>query len=148
MYFDRRKRIKFCGIIIGYVINRKKEIYFSCGSNKYLISNCFYSSCNESYECFEGTLVPNRIFVGGISASTTESELMQLFSTYGAVKAVKIIMDRAGVSKGYGFITFENEEVARRLQRDTDSILFKERKLNIAPAVKKQVSVTFDVGAS
>jgi hypothetical protein len=27
-----------------------------------------------------GTLVPNRIFVGGISGSTTETELAQLFS--------------------------------------------------------------------
>lgn len=46
-----------------------------------------------------GTLVPNRIFVGGISANTTETELMQLFSNYGTVKAAKIIQDRAGVSK-------------------------------------------------
>jgi len=58
---------------------------------------------------FLGTLVPNRIFVGGISANTTEGELMQLFSSYGTVKAAKIIQDRAGVSKGYGFITFESE---------------------------------------
>jgi len=27
-----------------------------------------------------GTLVPNRIFVGGISASTSEAELAQVFS--------------------------------------------------------------------
>lgn len=65
-----------------------------------------------------GTLVPNRIFVGGISASTSEAELAQLFSTYGNVKATKIILDRAGVSKGYGFVTFETEEEAKRLQQE------------------------------
>lgn len=86
-----------------------------------------------------GTLVPNRIFVGGISASTTESELHQLFSNYGTVKAAKIIQDRAGVSKGYGFITFESEDDAKRLQREADNIVLRERKLNIAPAIKKQV---------
>ncbi|KAL1501779.1 hypothetical protein ABEB36_007044 [Hypothenemus hampei] len=85
-----------------------------------------------------GTLVPNRIFVGGISASTTEGELMQLFSNYGTVKAAKIIQDRAGVSKGYGFITFENEDDARRPLRDPDNIILRERRLNIAPAIKKQ----------
>lgn len=65
-----------------------------------------------------GTLVPNRVFVGGISANTTEVELAQLFSAYGTVKATKIISDRAGVSKGYGFVTFESEEEAKRLQRE------------------------------
>lgn len=86
-----------------------------------------------------GTLVPNRIFVGGISSNTTESELLQLFSNYGTVKAAKIIQDRAGVSRGYGFITFESEDDAKRLQREADNITLRERKLNIAPAIKKQV---------
>ncbi|XP_045139125.1 flocculation protein FLO11-like isoform X3 [Portunus trituberculatus] len=90
-----------------------------------------------------GTLVPNRVFVGGISANTTEQDLLDLFSQYGVVKATKIISDRAGVSKGYGFVTFETEEEARRLTQEADNIMLKDRKLNIAPAIKKQVS---DVG--
>lgn len=69
-----------------------------------------------------GTLVPNRIFVGGISANTSADELTQLFSTYGNVKATKIIADRAGVSKGYGFVTFETEEEAKRLQQEVRSV--------------------------
>jgi len=85
-----------------------------------------------------GTLVPNRVFVGGISSNTTESELHQLFSEFGNVKQTKIIADRAGVSKGYGFVTFETEEEARRLQDASQDIVLKERKLNIAPAIKKQ----------
>ncbi|KAJ8957946.1 hypothetical protein NQ318_001945 [Aromia moschata] len=95
-----------------------------------------------------GTLVPNRIFVGGISANTTESELMQLFSSYGTVKAAKIIQDRAGVSKGYGFITFESEDDAKRPLREAENIVLRERKLNIAPAIKKQpFSRAFDASS-
>ncbi|XP_058805320.1 transcription factor mef2A-like isoform X2 [Phymastichus coffea] len=94
-----------------------------------------------------GTLVPNRIFVGGISASTSEAELAQLFSNYGNVKATKIIADRGGVSKGYGFVTFETEEEAKRLQQESECIVLKERKLNIAPAIKKQpFNRSFDGG--
>ncbi|KXJ83612.1 hypothetical protein RP20_CCG003839 [Aedes albopictus] len=66
-----------------------------------------------------GTLIPNRVFVGGISGDTTEAELCRLFSSYGNVKSTKIIVDRAGVSKGYGFVTFETEHEAQRLQSDT-----------------------------
>lgn len=95
-----------------------------------------------------GTLVPNRIFVGGISANTSEAELSQLFSAYGNVKATKIIADRAGVSKGYGFVTFETEEEAKRLQQESECIVLKERKLNIAPAIKKQpFNRSFDNGS-
>lgn len=41
-----------------------------------------------------------------------------MFSAYGNVKSTKIIVDRAGVSKGYGFVTFETEQEAQRLQSD------------------------------
>lgn len=85
-----------------------------------------------------GTLIPNRVFVGGISGDTTEAELCRLFSSYGNVKSTKIIVDRAGVSKGYGFVTFETEHEAQRLQSDGDCIVLRDRKLNIAPAIKKQ----------
>ncbi|XP_054008277.1 atrophin-1-like isoform X1 [Hylaeus anthracinus] len=95
-----------------------------------------------------GTLVPNRIFVGGISANTSVEELAQLFSSYGNVKATKIIADRAGVSKGYGFVTFETEEEAKRLQQESECIVLRERKLNIAPAIKKQpFNRSFDGGS-
>ncbi|KAI5750346.1 hypothetical protein M8J76_014901 [Diaphorina citri] len=85
-----------------------------------------------------GTVVPKRVFVGGITSTTTEDELCELFSQYGIVKQVKIVVDRAGISKGYGFITFDSEEEAKRLQKDSDNIMFKEKRLNIAPAIKKQ----------
>lgn len=57
------------------------------------------------------------------SGDTTESELCRVFSAYGNVKSTKIIVDRAGVSKGYGFVTFETELEAQRLQNDV-SFLF------------------------
>ncbi|KAL1430108.1 hypothetical protein MTO96_015583 [Rhipicephalus appendiculatus] len=85
-----------------------------------------------------GTMVPKRIFVGGISANTTESELHELFSRYGVVTNAKIILDRAGVSKGYGFVTFETDEDAQRAQASGNNIMLRDRRLNIAPAIRKQ----------
>lgn len=49
------------------------------------------------------------------SAETTESELCRVFSAYGNVKSTKIIVDRAGVSKGYGFVTFDTPAVIESL---------------------------------
>lgn len=45
-----------------------------------------------------------------------------MFSAYGNVKSTKIIVDRAGVSKGYGFVTFETEQEAQRLQSDVSTV--------------------------
>lgn len=58
------------------------------------------------------------MFYWTLSGDTTEAELCRVFSSYGNVKSTKIIVDRAGVSKGYGFVTFETEQEAQRLQAD------------------------------
>lgn len=88
-----------------------------------------------------GTLIPNRIFVGGISSNTTEEELKGFFSPFGAIKDVKIIYDKSGLSKGnYGFITFESQETAEAIiKKDAETLIFKDRKLNIGYAVRKQI---------
>ena len=51
------------------------------------------------------------IFVARLNYDTTEQELESLFSPYGDIDSVKIIMDRdTGRSKGYGFVEMPNEE--------------------------------------
>ncbi|XP_033097930.1 protein boule-like isoform X2 [Anneissia japonica] len=86
-----------------------------------------------------GTVIPNRIFVGGISFQTNDVELENFFSSYGQVKEAKIITDRAGISKGYGFITFENaDEAVRIIKEQGNNLIFKDKKLNIGPAIRKQ----------
>nr|CAH8866650.1 unnamed protein product [Trichobilharzia regenti] len=87
-----------------------------------------------------GTLIPNRIFVGGIPSNTTEQELKSFFSSFGQVKDVKIINDRLGISKGsYGFVTFESQEMAEKIiKNESETLIFKDRKLNIGYAIRKQ----------
>lgn len=85
-------------------------------------------------------LFPNRIFVGGMSRETTESDLIRYFAAFGSVKSAKIITDIiTGTSKGYGFVTFSNEEDALRLQQNSAVVIMHNRKLNIGPAIKRNV---------
>ncbi|MBZ3889250.1 Deleted in azoospermia-like [Sciurus carolinensis] len=53
--------------------------------------------------------MPNTVFVGGIDVRMDETEIRSFFARYGSVKEVKIITDRTGVSKGYGFVSFYND---------------------------------------
>ncbi|NXW55206.1 BOLL protein, partial [Eurystomus gularis] len=85
-----------------------------------------------------GTVTPNRVFVGGIDLKTNENDLRTFFAQYGTVKEVKIVNDRAGISKGYGFITFETQEDAQKILQETKKLNYKDKKLNIGPAIRKQ----------
>ncbi|XP_078378534.1 protein boule-like [Oculina patagonica] len=81
--------------------------------------------------------IPYRIFVGGIAFNTTKEELKDFFSRYGAVRDSKIIRDNEGLSKGYGFVTFYREDDAQKVM-NMGTIFFKEKRLNISEAYRKQ----------
>jgi cold-inducible RNA-binding protein len=59
--------------------------------------------------------VAKRLYVGGLSYDTSESELEHLFSQAGTVDAVKVVFDRdSGRSKGFGFVEMSSEGEASR----------------------------------
>ncbi|XP_061571331.1 protein boule-like [Cololabis saira] len=83
------------------------------------------------------TIIPNRIFVGGIDFKVNENDLRTVFSQHGEVKEVKIVIDRSGMSKGYGFVTFETQEDVLKILNNVNGIFFKDKKLCIGQAVRK-----------
>ena len=55
-----------------------------------------------------------KIHVDNIAASTTENELKELFSAYGNVVEVNIVIDRTQQKpRGFGFVTMVTPEGAR-----------------------------------
>lgn len=54
-----------------------------------------------------------KLFVGSLPFSTTQDEMRDLFTEFGTITEATLITDRAtGRSKGFGFVTFENDEEA------------------------------------
>jgi len=52
-----------------------------------------------------------RLYVGNLSYGTTDASLTAAFSEFGAVDEAVVIMDRdTGRSKGFGFVTMNNDE--------------------------------------
>ncbi|XP_026304086.1 deleted in azoospermia protein 3-like [Piliocolobus tephrosceles] len=84
----------------------------------------------------EGKIMPNTVFVGGINDRMDETEVRNCFGRYGSVKEVKIIMDRTGVSKGYGFVSFFNDVDVQKILES--QIHFHGKKLKLGPAIRKQ----------
>ncbi len=77
----------------------------------------------------------NKLFVGGISWNTTEDQLKEYFSQIGEVEEVKIITDRmTGRSKGFGFVTYKNEDDANKAIETLDGKELDGRNLKVAKA--------------
>ena len=56
-----------------------------------------------------------KLFVGSLSWNTTGDELRDAFAACGEVVEAKVIMNRdTGRSRGFGFVTYQNEEGAAR----------------------------------
>ncbi len=57
--------------------------------------------------------MPKKLFVGGLSWNTSEENLRQAFGSFGEITEAKVIMDReTGRSRGFGFVTFGEDEHA------------------------------------
>jgi RNA recognition motif-containing protein len=55
----------------------------------------------------------NKLYVGNFPYSVDEDQLRSLFSPYGEIEELALIMDReTGRSKGFAFITFATQQAA------------------------------------
>jgi len=56
------------------------------------------------------TVMSKKIFVGGLAWATTDQGLREAFEAFGEVVDARVIKDRdTGRSRGFGFVTFEDE---------------------------------------
>ncbi|XP_033493596.1 deleted in azoospermia-like isoform X1 [Epinephelus fuscoguttatus] len=97
-----------------------------------------FQKLSNGYIPPRGKVVPNTLFVGWTNMTVDENDMREIFGRDGTVQEVKLITDRAGISKGYGFVRF-NEDV------DIQSILkqqirFKGHNLRLGPAIMKERS--------
>lgn len=61
------------------------------------------------------------IFVGNLPFSASESDLRALFSDYGDIDSVAIILDRdTGRSRGFGFVELADDALAQKAIDDLD----------------------------
>ncbi|KAL1197193.1 Glycine-rich RNA-binding protein 4 [Cardamine amara subsp. amara] len=63
----------------------------------------------------------SKLFVGGLSWGTDDQSLKQAFSNFGEVTEATVIADReTGRSRGFGFVSFSNEDSATNAIAEMD----------------------------
>jgi RNA recognition motif-containing protein len=78
------------------------------------------------------------IYVGNLPYNVTEQDLVDLFSAYGNVTKATIVMDReTRRSKGFGFVTMENDAEANAAINALNGKDIKGRVARINPAQDK-----------
>ena len=68
----------------------------------------------------------SKLYVGNLTYSVTEEQLMKLFSTYGDVKEVRVIE-----RKGFGFVEMATPEDAEKAKAALNETVFEGRNLKI-----------------
>ncbi|MCX5801788.1 MAG: RNA-binding protein [Candidatus Eisenbacteria bacterium] len=71
----------------------------------------------------------SKLYVGNLGYTVTNSELEQLFATYGTVKQVNVIE-----GKGFGFVEMSSVADAEKAKEALDSTEFKGRNLKVDEA--------------
>lgn len=80
-----------------------------------------------------------QLFVGNLPYTTTESELEELFGTFGEVLSVKIISDRyTGKSRGFGFVEMSDPSAAKNAISDLNDSDTIGRKIVVKEANEKE----------
>ena len=56
-----------------------------------------------------------KVYVGNLPFSVGQDKLKELFSSYGEIEEATVISDKfSGRSKGFGFVTFKDDESAKK----------------------------------
>jgi len=80
------------------------------------------------------------IFVGDLSSDVSETQLQKAFmENFHSVQSVRIVMDpTTGVSKGYGFVRFGNEDEGREALISMQGVFVGSRPIRVSTATPKK----------
>ena len=81
---------------------------------------------------YQATLEKNKLFVKGLDPKVTKEDLQELFGKYGAVKDVRIVTYRNGLSKGLAYVDYVDDASANAALISTDGMTFKEKEISVA----------------
>lgn len=76
-----------------------------------------------------------KVYVGNFPYTFDEKKLEELFSSYGEIEEVNVIKDKfSGRSKGFGFITFKENESAKKAIAEMNGKEIEGRELKVNEA--------------
>ncbi|HNZ71788.1 MAG TPA: RNA-binding protein [Prolixibacteraceae bacterium] len=79
------------------------------------------------------------IYVGNLDFKVNGDDLQGIFEEYGTVSSTKIIVDKfSGRSKGFGFVTMDNQNEAQNAVNELNGATLENRKMVVNEAKPKK----------
>lgn len=75
----------------------------------------------------------NNIFVKNIGRNVSEKDFEQLFAQFGPVFSSKISYDENGISRGYGYVQFEDKESTDKCLEGKSALVLEGQPLAVVP---------------
>lgn len=80
-----------------------------------------------------------KLFVGGLSWDTSDDGLRAAMERFGSLQEVKVITDRdTGRSRGFGFVTFDDDSAADQAVSEMDGTELDGRSIKVNEAQEKR----------
>jgi len=80
-----------------------------------------------------------KLFVGSLSWDTTDQSLREAFERFGEVVEAKVITERdSGRSRGFGFVTFTDDEAGRNAISEMDGAELDGRTIRVDEARERK----------
>ncbi|XP_046840830.1 squamous cell carcinoma antigen recognized by T-cells 3-like [Xenia sp. Carnegie-2017] len=102
-----------------------------CGRPMF-VSQCVDKTQTPTTFRFSTTLDKTTVFVTNLPFEMNSTEIEDVFSEHGKVKQVRLVTNRAGKSKGYAYVEFEDESGAAAAVLKQDQKTVKNRVINVA----------------
>ena len=81
----------------------------------------------------------NKLYVGGLPYSVTETQLEEIFAAHGTVESARVITDRmTGQSRGFGFVEMSSPEEAEVAMQKLNGTDLEGRSLTVNEAKPQQ----------
>jgi len=79
-----------------------------------------------------------KLFVGGLNWKTTDDGLRAAFERFGDIAEAKVITDReTGRSRGFGFVTFSDDDAAQKAVQEMNGQQLEGRRIQVNEAEER-----------
>lgn len=100
-----------------------------------ILALALFLSLRKQFSTLLSTTNTMKLFIGGLSWNTTDESLRGGFERFGKIGEVAVVRDReSGRSRGFGFVTFENEEEAQAAISEMNGTEFEGRTIRVDKA--------------
>ncbi|CAH9067692.1 unnamed protein product [Cuscuta europaea] len=79
----------------------------------------------------------SEVFIGGLARTVTEEKIREAFFVCGKIVEIRLVQDKSGNLKGFGFLRFATKEAAEKAVKERSGYEIDGKKIGVLPSVEQ-----------